>query len=119
MKNSHVLLGGLNDCATCQGGTSGANGITSNSCWNDQADCKSGAIPWNSFCSAVSGNSPWETAGQSGCSICGTFASVLQSLCPTTCNYCEDLTITTTTTTSTTSTTTTTENTRNFNFLLL
>ena len=51
-------------------------------------------------------------AGAEGCSTCPEFRK--PTLCPTTCNWCTDMskTTTTSTTSTTTTTTTTTENTR-------
>ena len=92
--------GGTNDCSTCQGGSSGT-------CYADAFDCSFIA----DFIVGQCGKSIAE-AGAEGCSTCTEFRK--PTLCPTTCNWCTDMskTTTTSTTSTTTTTTTTTENTR-------
>ena len=108
-------LDGLNNCSSCQGGSSGA-------CLPDRYDCQNPSFPWNIVCKAVYDDVPdetknkvWEEAGKDGCFSCGpSYLSILRLYCATTCNWCTNQSITTTTSTITSTSTTTTENKRKF-----
>ena len=81
------ISGGLNDCSSCQGGSSGV-------CLPDSLKCqKPRFIPWDIVCKAVyndkNKNKVWEDAGKDGCRSCGTrYHAILSRHCATTCNWC-------------------------------
>ena len=101
---TYFKKGGTNDCSTCKGGSSGT-------CYADAFDCPGlGYSTWKALCGKT-----YVEAGAEGCSTCANLRE--PTMCPTTCNWCTDMskTSTTSTTSTTTTTTTTTENTRRNN----